>query len=97
MLRDGAEVLVISSGILTMRALEAAADLAKDNVGVARGAVAGSQCGCIVATTNHNPRPTVTVWANRSQSLRMGGAIIGCGLRARPDRQWPPWRACRCC
>ena len=34
-LREGADVLVISSGIMTMRALEVAADLAKDNVGVA--------------------------------------------------------------
>ncbi len=34
-LREGADVLVISSGILTMRALEVAADLAKDSVGVA--------------------------------------------------------------
>ena len=35
MLREGADVLVISSGIMTMRALEVASDLAKDNVGVA--------------------------------------------------------------
>jgi transketolase len=35
MVREGNDVLVISSGILTMRALEAAADLAKDNIGVA--------------------------------------------------------------
>lgn len=35
MVREGADVLVISSGIMTMRALEVAADLAKDNVGVA--------------------------------------------------------------
>ncbi|MFC5610365.1 transketolase family protein, partial [Variovorax soli] len=35
MLRDGADVLVISSGLLTMRALEAAQDLAQDNIGVA--------------------------------------------------------------
>src|SRR5438477_1673108 len=35
MLREGDDVLVISSGILTMRALEVAQDLAKDNVGVA--------------------------------------------------------------
>jgi transketolase len=35
MLREGADVLVISSGIMTMRALEVAADLAKSNVGVA--------------------------------------------------------------
>jgi transketolase len=35
MLREGADVLVISSGILTMRALEVAQDLAKDKVGVA--------------------------------------------------------------
>jgi transketolase len=35
LLRDGADVLVISSGILTMRALEVAADLAQDKVGVA--------------------------------------------------------------
>jgi len=35
MLREGADVLVISSGIMTMRALEVAADLAKDNIGVA--------------------------------------------------------------
>src|SRR5688500_10513956 len=35
MLREGADVPVISSGILTMRALEVATDLAADNVGVA--------------------------------------------------------------
>ncbi len=35
MLREGADVLVISSGIMTMRALEVATDLAKDNVSVA--------------------------------------------------------------
>ena len=35
MLREGTDVLVISSGIMTMRALEVATDLAKDNVGVA--------------------------------------------------------------
>jgi transketolase len=35
LLREGADVLVISSGLLTMRALEAAADLAQDKVGVA--------------------------------------------------------------
>jgi transketolase len=34
-LRDGADVLVISSGFMTMRALEAATDLAADNIGVA--------------------------------------------------------------
>jgi transketolase len=35
MLREGGDVLIISSGILTMRALEVATDLATDNVGVA--------------------------------------------------------------
>jgi transketolase len=35
MLRDGGDVLVISSGMMTMRALEVATDLAGDNVGVA--------------------------------------------------------------
>lgn len=35
LLRDGADVLVISSGLLTMRALEAARQLAGDKVGVA--------------------------------------------------------------
>ncbi|MBQ0932289.1 transketolase family protein [Ideonella sp. 4Y16] len=35
MLREGADVLVISSGIMTMRALEVAADLAQDRLGVA--------------------------------------------------------------
>ncbi|MEJ8834888.1 transketolase family protein [Ramlibacter sp. AN1133] len=35
LLRDGADVLVISSGFMTMRALEAAQDLAQDKVGVA--------------------------------------------------------------
>lgn len=35
MVREGADVLVIASGIMTMRALEAAEDLAQDNVGVA--------------------------------------------------------------
>lgn len=34
-LREGADVLVISSGILTMRALEVAKDLAADDIGVA--------------------------------------------------------------
>ncbi len=34
-LRDGADVLVISSGIMTMRALEVAGDLAADKIGVA--------------------------------------------------------------
>jgi len=33
--RDGADVLVISSGLLTMRALEAAKELEKDRIGVA--------------------------------------------------------------
>lgn len=33
-LREGDDVLVISSGILTMRALEVAQDLARDNIGV---------------------------------------------------------------
>ncbi len=35
MLREGADVLVISSGIMTMRALEVAQDLSADKVGVA--------------------------------------------------------------
>jgi transketolase len=35
LLRDGADVLVIASGLMTMRALEAASDLAQDKVGVA--------------------------------------------------------------
>jgi transketolase len=35
LLRDGADVLVISSGLMTMRALEVAQDLAADKVGVA--------------------------------------------------------------
>ncbi|SEK06806.1 MULTISPECIES: transketolase family protein [unclassified Achromobacter] len=35
MLREGGDVLIISSGIMTMRALEAAEDLARDNIGVA--------------------------------------------------------------
>ena len=35
MLREGADVLVISSGLLTMRALEVAQDLAQDKMGVA--------------------------------------------------------------
>jgi transketolase len=35
LLRDGADVLVIASGFMTMRALEVAQDLAADNIGVA--------------------------------------------------------------
>jgi transketolase len=35
LLRDGADALIISSGILTMRALEAAQQLQSDNIGVA--------------------------------------------------------------
>jgi transketolase len=34
LIRDGAEVLIISSGLLTMRALEAAKELEKDKIGV---------------------------------------------------------------
>jgi transketolase len=35
LLRDGADALIISSGILTMRALEAAQELQKDNINIA--------------------------------------------------------------
>lgn len=35
LLRDGAEVAIISSGLLTMRALEAATELARDRIGAA--------------------------------------------------------------
>ena len=35
LLRDGADVLIISSGLMTMRALETAQQLASDNIGVA--------------------------------------------------------------
>ena len=43
LLRDGAEVLIISSGIMTMRSLEVAKALEADNVGVARAARADHQ------------------------------------------------------
>ena len=68
LLRDGADVLVISSGLMTMRALEAAGDLARDNVGVAvmhcatikpldEAAIVGavrSQARLVVVAENHS-------------------------------------------
>ena len=58
--------------------------------GCGHGRHAGQPCGFSVATTNNSASATVTVWANRSQSLRnIGGAGVqmrGCAGRRRPPR-----------
>ncbi|WP_448191097.1 transketolase family protein [Azospirillum sp. sgz301742] len=60
LLRDGADVLVISSGIMTMRALEVASQLANDRVGVA-----------VLHTPTIKPLDTATILREASRSGRL--------------------------
>jgi len=85
MLREGADVLVISSGILTMRALEAAQDLAKDKVGVAVlhcPTIKPLDEAAIVAAVRYRHR-LVVVAENHSVVGGLGEAVASTLLRHR--------------
>ncbi|KTT24692.1 transketolase family protein [Pseudacidovorax intermedius] len=85
MLREGADVLVISSGILTMRALEVAADLQRDNVGVAVlhcPTIKPLDEATIVAAVGARPR-LVVVAENHSVIGGLGEAVASALLRHR--------------
>ena len=85
MLREGADVLVISSGILTMRALEVATDLAADNLGVAVlhcPTIKPLDEAAIVDAVRLKPR-LVVVAENHSVVGGLGEAVASCLLRHR--------------
>ncbi|WP_418315416.1 transketolase family protein [Piscinibacter sakaiensis] len=85
LLRDGADVLVIASGILTMRALEAAADLAKDKLGVAVlhcPTIKPLDEAAIVDAVRAKPR-LVVVAENHSVVGGLGEAVASALLRHR--------------
>jgi transketolase len=85
LLRDGAEVLVISSGFMTMRALEAAKDLSADNVGVAVlhcPTIKPLDEATIVAAVAAKPR-LVIVAENHSVVGGLGEAVASALLRHR--------------
>ncbi|WP_298212954.1 transketolase family protein [Acidovorax sp.] len=90
LLRDGAEVLVISSGFMTMRTLEAAQQLAADNIGVAV-----LHCPTIkpldeatILAEARKPGRVVVVAENHSTVGGLGEAVAGLLLREgiRPAR-----------
>ncbi|WP_291915532.1 transketolase C-terminal domain-containing protein [Limnohabitans sp.] len=83
MLREGADVLIISSGILTMRALEVAKDLAADNIGVAVlhcPTIKPLDEATIVAAVGSKPR-MVVVAENHSVIGGLGEAVASALLR----------------
>ncbi|RZI65013.1 MAG: transketolase family protein, partial [Variovorax sp.] len=83
MLREGNDVLVISSGLLTMRALEVAQDLAADNVGVAVlhcPTIKPLDEATIVAAVRAKPR-LVVVAENHSVIGGLGEAVASTLLR----------------
>ncbi|MBK9133127.1 MAG: transketolase family protein [Betaproteobacteria bacterium] len=85
LLRDGADVLVISSGILTMRALEVATDLAKDKIGVAVlhcPTIKPLDEAAIVEAVRARPR-LVVVAENHSVVGGLGEAVAAVLLRHR--------------
>jgi transketolase len=85
MLREGADVLVISSGIMTMRALEVATDLARDNVGVAVvhcPTIKPLDEAAILAAVRHKHR-LVVVAENHSIVGGLGEAVSSALLRNR--------------
>ena len=84
LLRDGREVLVISSGIMTMRALEAAQALKDDNVGVAVlhvPTIKPLDIETIVREASRGGR-LVVVAENHSVVGGLGEAVAGTLLRA---------------
>ena len=85
MLREGADVLVISSGIMTMRALEVAEDLANHKVGVAVlhcPTIKPLDEAAIIAAVGHTPR-LVVVAENHSIVGGLGEAVSSTLLRHR--------------
>ncbi len=85
MLREGADVLIISSGILTMRALEVAQDLAADRIGVAVlhcPTLKPLDEAAIVAAVGAGPR-LVVVAENHSVIGGLGEAVASTLLRHR--------------
>lgn len=83
MLREGNDVLVISSGLLTMRALEVAQDLQADNVGVAVlhcPTIKPLDEAAIVAAVRARPR-LVVVAENHSVIGGLGEAVASALLR----------------
>ncbi len=84
MLREGNEVLVIASGLLTMRALEVAQDLATDKVGVAVlhcPTIKPLDVEAIVAAVRAKPR-LVVVAENHSVVGGLGEAVASALLQA---------------
>jgi transketolase len=85
MLREGAEVLIVSSGFMTMRALEAAKDLAADKIGVAVlhcPTIKPLDEAAIVAAVSGKPR-LVVVAENHSVIGGLGEAVASTLLRQR--------------
>lgn len=84
LLRDGADVLIISSGIMTMRALEAAALLAEDRISAAvlhSPTIKPLDAGTILAETGR-PARLVVVAENHSEIGGLGEAVAALLLRA---------------
>jgi len=85
MLREGADVLVISSGIMTMRALEVAEDLVNDKVGVAVlhcPTIKPLDEATIIAAVRNKPR-LVVVAENHSIVGGLGESVSSTLLRNR--------------
>jgi transketolase len=85
MLREGADVLVISSGFMTMRALEVAQTLAADRIGVAVlhcPTIKPLDEATIVEAVRRKPR-LVVVAENHSVVGGLGEAVASALLRAR--------------
>lgn len=85
MLREGNDVLVISSGIMTMRALEVAKLLEQDNIGVAVlhcPTIKPLDEQAIVAAVGHKPR-LVVVAENHSVIGGLGESVASALLRHR--------------
>ena len=86
LLRDGPDVLVVSSGILTMRALEAAQDLANDGIGVAVlhcPTIKPLDETTIVEAVRARPTRLVVVAENHSVVGGLGEAVASALLRHR--------------
>lgn len=85
LLRDGTDVLIIASGLLTMRALEVAQDLAKDNVDVSVlhcPTIKPLDEATILAEVGRKPR-LVVVAENHSVVGGLGEAVSSALLRGR--------------
>ena len=85
MLREGGDVLVIASGIMTMRALEVAQDLAQDKIGVAVlhcPTIKPLDEAAIVEAARHRHR-LVVVAENHSVIGGLGEAVASALLRRR--------------